>query len=199
MLTLAVGQRSQGGHGARRGRARADSGLRRQSPRSARPRSRSASTRCPPSLRPLPIRKLAAAFAGRGRRSATSSSRRRRPRAGRRRSGSRSAPALRAPATAGTADAALLPRRSARSTPASYNLGVAVGWRRFAVAGDVGKSKEADPALGGRESAALGVSYSVKQLHRPRRGRRRARRRTRARRRCARPTIIRSTSAAPTS
>ena len=46
-------------------------------------------------------------------------------------------------------------------TPASYNLGVAVGWRRFAVAGDVGKSKDAIPALGGRESAALGVSYSV--------------------------------------
>ena len=29
------------------------------------------------------------------------------------------------------------------------------------VAGEVGKSKAADPALGGRESAALGVSYSV--------------------------------------
>ena len=46
-------------------------------------------------------------------------------------------------------------------TPASYNLGVAVGWRRFAVAGDVGKTKEPNAALGGRESAALGVSYSV--------------------------------------
>ena len=46
-------------------------------------------------------------------------------------------------------------------TPASYNLGVAVGWRRFAVAGDVGKTKDANPALGGRESAALGVSYSL--------------------------------------
>jgi len=46
-------------------------------------------------------------------------------------------------------------------TPASYNLGVAVGWRRFAVAGDVTKSKDGIPALGGRESAALGVSYSL--------------------------------------
>ena len=46
-------------------------------------------------------------------------------------------------------------------TPASYNLGVAVGWRRFAVSGDVAKTKEANPALGGRESAAIGVSYAV--------------------------------------
>ena len=49
-------------------------------------------------------------------------------------------------------------------TPASYNLGVAVGWRRFAVAGDVAKSKDGDPALGGRESAAVGVSYSLKRF-----------------------------------
>ena len=48
-------------------------------------------------------------------------------------------------------------------TPTGYNLGVAVGWRRFAVAGDVAKVKSADPALGGRESAVLGVSYSLKQ------------------------------------
>ena len=46
-------------------------------------------------------------------------------------------------------------------TPASYNLGVAVGWRRFAMAGDVTKSRDGNPALGGRESAALGVSYSL--------------------------------------
>lgn len=46
-------------------------------------------------------------------------------------------------------------------TPTGYNLGVAVGWRRFAVAGDVAKVKSADPALGGRESALLGVSYSL--------------------------------------
>lgn len=45
--------------------------------------------------------------------------------------------------------------------PASYNLGVAVGWRRFAVSADVATSKDSNPALGGRESAAVGVSYSL--------------------------------------
>jgi hypothetical protein len=49
-------------------------------------------------------------------------------------------------------------------TPASYNLGVAIGWRRFAVSGDVAKVKDANSALGGRESAALGVSYSLKRF-----------------------------------
>ena len=53
------------------------------------------------------------------------------------------------------------PLRSMRSTPTSYNLGVAVGWRRFAVSGDVAKVKEADPRVGGRESAVVGVSYSL--------------------------------------
>lgn len=46
-------------------------------------------------------------------------------------------------------------------TPASYNLGVAVGWRRFAVAGDVAKVRGPVPALGDRESAVVGVSYSL--------------------------------------
>lgn len=49
-------------------------------------------------------------------------------------------------------------------TPASYNLGVAVGWRRFAVSGDVAKSDSGNPALGERESAVVGVSYSVKRF-----------------------------------
>ena len=44
--------------------------------------------------------------------------------------------------------------------PESYNLGVAVGWRRFAVAGDVSSTK-GDPALGQRETAMVGVSYSL--------------------------------------
>jgi hypothetical protein len=48
--------------------------------------------------------------------------------------------------------------------PTSYNLGVAVGWKRFAVAGDVAKVKEADSAIGGRESAVVGVSYSLKKF-----------------------------------
>lgn len=49
-------------------------------------------------------------------------------------------------------------------TPTSYNLGVAVGWKHFAVAGDVAKTKEPDPAIGGRESAVVGVSYSLKKF-----------------------------------
>ena len=49
-------------------------------------------------------------------------------------------------------------------TSASYNLGVAVGWRRFAVSGDVAKGRSANPALGGREGAALGVSYNLKKF-----------------------------------
>jgi len=46
-------------------------------------------------------------------------------------------------------------------TPASYNLGVAVGWRRFAVSGDVAKSESRNPSLGAKESAVVGVSYSL--------------------------------------
>lgn len=46
-------------------------------------------------------------------------------------------------------------------TATSYNLGVALGWRRFAVSGDVTKTKAADQALGGRETAVVGVSYSI--------------------------------------
>ena len=48
--------------------------------------------------------------------------------------------------------------------PSTFNLGVAVGWRSFAVAGDVSKTKNADSALGGRESAVVGVSYSLKRF-----------------------------------
>jgi hypothetical protein len=58
-------------------------------------------------------------------------------------------------------------------TPTGYNLGLAVGWRRFAVSGDVAKVTSVDPAIGGRESAVLGVSYSLKRFT-ARRGRRRA-------------------------
>jgi len=46
-------------------------------------------------------------------------------------------------------------------TPTSYNLGVAIGWKRFAIAGDVAKVKDANSAIGGRESAIVGVSYSL--------------------------------------
>jgi hypothetical protein len=43
-------------------------------------------------------------------------------------------------------------------TPSSYNLGVSVGWRRFAVTGDVAQSDNGLIA-GSRESARVGMSY----------------------------------------
>ena len=46
-------------------------------------------------------------------------------------------------------------------TQASYNLGLAVGWRRFAVTGDVAKTASPALALGGKESAVVGVNYSL--------------------------------------
>jgi len=67
-----------------------------------------------------------------------------------------------APTTLADANAAT-PAVSALA-PTSYNLGVAIGWRRFAVAGDVAKVRDADPAVGGRESAIVGVSYSLKRF-----------------------------------
>ena len=67
------------------------------------------------------------------------------------------------PSTALTSNAFGSPTVSAL-TPTSYNLGVAVGWRRFAVAGDIAKVTNANSALGGRESAVLGVSYSLKSF-----------------------------------
>jgi hypothetical protein len=62
------------------------------------------------------------------------------------------------------ADAGVTTPAVSALTPASYNLGLAVGWRRFAVSGDVAKVKNADPALGDRESAVVGVSYSLKRF-----------------------------------
>ncbi len=47
-------------------------------------------------------------------------------------------------------------------TPIAYNLGVAVGWRRFAVSSDVAKVDLG--ALGGREAVDLGVSYSARKF-----------------------------------
>jgi hypothetical protein len=68
-----------------------------------------------------------------------------------------------APATTQVALTAVAPTLNALA-PTSYNLGVAVGWRRFAVAGDVAKIQDADSAIGGRESAVVGVSYSLKRF-----------------------------------
>ena len=43
-------------------------------------------------------------------------------------------------------------------TPMTYNLGVSVGWRRFAVSGDVAQS-DGGLIAGTRESAQVGISY----------------------------------------
>jgi hypothetical protein len=63
-----------------------------------------------------------------------------------------------------TVQAAAAPVAVTALAPTTYNLGAAVGWRRFAVAADVAKVKNADPAIGGRESAVVGVSYSLKRF-----------------------------------
>lgn len=46
--------------------------------------------------------------------------------------------------------------------PAAYNLGVSVGWKRFALSGDLAR---VDPGLlpGGREAVDLGLTYSGRQ------------------------------------
>jgi hypothetical protein len=49
-------------------------------------------------------------------------------------------------------------------TPATYNLGAAVGWRRFAISGDVAKTDSRNPVVGTKESAVVGVSYSLKRF-----------------------------------
>ena len=48
--------------------------------------------------------------------------------------------------------------------PAKYDLGVAVGWKRFAVQGDVGRTSSPDPVIGTRETAIVGVSYNLKKF-----------------------------------
>jgi Gram-negative porin len=67
------------------------------------------------------------------------------------------------PATTRLAEAGSTAAVSALA-PTTYNLGVGIGWKRFAVSGDVAKVKSADSALGGRESAVVGVSYSLKKF-----------------------------------
>lgn len=49
-------------------------------------------------------------------------------------------------------------------TPAQYDLGVAVGWKRFAVAGDMARTSSPDPVIGTRETAVVGVSYNLKKF-----------------------------------
>ncbi len=48
--------------------------------------------------------------------------------------------------------------------PEQYDLGLAVGWKRFAVAGDVARSSSPDPVIGTRETAVVGVSYNLKKF-----------------------------------
>ena len=49
-------------------------------------------------------------------------------------------------------------------TPASFSLGASVGWKRFALAGDVARVSSPDPAIGSRKSAIVGVSYNLKKF-----------------------------------
>ena len=49
-------------------------------------------------------------------------------------------------------------------TPTTYNLGAAVGWRSFAISGDVAKTESNNPSIGNKESAVVGVSYSLKRF-----------------------------------
>ena len=49
-------------------------------------------------------------------------------------------------------------------TAASFSLGAAVGWKRFALAGDVAKVSNPDSAVGDRKSAVVGVSYNLSKF-----------------------------------
>jgi len=66
-----------------------------------------------------------------------------------------------APAPTALADATAQTAAVDALKPTSYNLGVAIGWKRFAVSGDVAKTQDANSALGGLETAIVGVSYSL--------------------------------------
>jgi hypothetical protein len=48
-------------------------------------------------------------------------------------------------------------------TPTVYNLGVSVGWKRFALSGDVDHVR-GGPIPGGHQSTELGVSYSMRRF-----------------------------------
>ncbi|MEO6580748.1 MAG: outer membrane beta-barrel protein [Sphingomicrobium sp.] len=69
--------------------------------------------------------------------------------------------AIRARAATGARSADAMASTVGLVTPASYNLGVSVGWRRFAVTGDVAKVGAVGLAAGGRDTAVVGVNYSL--------------------------------------
>lgn len=48
-------------------------------------------------------------------------------------------------------------------TPTAYNLGVALGWKGFAISGDVAKV-DTGLAPGAREAAEVGISYNLKDF-----------------------------------
>jgi hypothetical protein len=56
-----------------------------------------------------------------------------------------------------------IPASTVALTPIAYNLGVAVGWKRLAVSGDVAKVDLAGMP-GSREAADIGVSYTGKRF-----------------------------------
>lgn len=68
-----------------------------------------------------------------------------------------------APSPGRAVDVATAPVTNAL-TPASFSLGASVGWKRFALAGDVAKVSSPDPAIGSRNSAVVGVSYNLKKF-----------------------------------
>lgn len=74
--------------------------------------------------------------------------------------------AVRAKSSSGAAEPSrsLLSSSSASAitaiTPSSYNLGVSVGWRRFAITGDVAET-QGGALPGSRESARVGVDYAA--------------------------------------
>ncbi|HEX8193245.1 MAG TPA: hypothetical protein VF552_10120 [Allosphingosinicella sp.] len=74
--------------------------------------------------------------------------------------------AVRARAASPTTAASRVPTASATPvtaiTPASYNLGASVGWRRFAVTGDVVESRDG-VVPGRRATAQVGMSYRANQ------------------------------------
>ena len=72
--------------------------------------------------------------------------------------------AVRARSDAGSASnerAALVAAPVAGIAPIAYNLGVGVGWKRFALSGDVARVDLG--TLGGRENVDLGVSYNMRR------------------------------------
>ena len=68
-----------------------------------------------------------------------------------------------APVPGRAVDVAAIPIAGAL-TAASFSLGASVGWKRFALAGDVAKVSSPDLAIGSRKSAVVGVSYNLNKF-----------------------------------